>query len=58
MTPFFFRSLVSARNSGAVVITMIKAKIKKQFAGIRYQGTGYRKPEPSLFSYVSGPTPV
>ncbi len=58
MMPFFFRSFVSARNSGAVAITMIKTKIKKMFAGIRYQGTGYQNPEPSLFFYVSRLPPV
>ena len=57
MIPFFFRSLVSARNSGAVAITISKTKIKRMFAGIMYQGTGNGNPDPSLFLYLSGPTP-
>lgn len=49
MIPFFFRSFISFRNSGAVAITNIRTKIRKMFAGIRYQGTGYLNPDPSLF---------
>ena len=49
MIPFRFRSFVNSRNSGAVAITIIKTKIRNMFAGIKYQGTGYLNPEPSLF---------